>query len=251
MKKMFHIIGLLFFLVVSGCASKPERVGFDAKKASVANTELGVAYLSKGQHKVAMNKLKKALAYDDDNANAHHYIAELYRRLKENELADKHFKAALDLSEEDSSVKNNYGIFLCGTGSYDKGLKLFNQVLEDPLYSNKGQAYENMGLCSEKQGNILKSEMYFKTALKFDKNLPSALLGLAQISFDTKKIKMASAYLSRYKKVARQTSQSLWLELLIAKKTGRKGQAGSMALKLQQYFPDSKEAKLLKKLKLR
>jgi type IV pilus assembly protein PilF len=248
---MFQIIGLLFFLVVSGCASKPERVGFDAKKASVANTELGVAYLSKGQYKVAMTKLKKAIAYDDDNANAHHYIAELYRRLEENTLADEHFNKAMELAEEDSSIKNNYGIFLCGTGSYERGLKLFNKVLADPLYSDKGQAYENMGLCTEKQGNIRNAEMYFETALKFNKRLPSALLGLAQIAFDKNKIKDASAYLSRHNKIARQTSQSLWLGLLIARKTGHKGRVGSMALKLKQYFPDSKEVKLLKKLKLR
>lgn len=251
MRTMFHIIGLSFFLIVTGCAGKPEREGFDAKKASVANTELGVAYLSKGQYKVAMVKLKKAIAYDDDNANAHHYIAELYRRLEENELADKHFKAAMDLSENDSSLKNNYGIFLCGTGSYEKGLKLFNKVLADPLYRDKGQAYENMGLCAEKQGNILNAEMYYKTALKFNSRLPSALLGLASIAFDKKQINKSSAYLNRYNQLTQQTSQSLWLEILLARKKGLKGHAGSLAIKLKQYFPDSKEAKLLKKLKLR
>lgn len=251
MRRMFHITGLLFVLLVSGCASKAERVGFDAKKASVANTELGVAYLTKGKHKVAMNKLKKALAYDDENANAHHYIAELYRRLEENDSADEHFQRAMELAEDDSSVKNNYGIFLCGRGSYEKGLKLFNQVLTDPLYSDKGRAYENMGLCSEKQGNILNAEMYYTTALKFNANLPSALLGLAQIEFDKNNMQSAAGYLNRHNKVARESSQNLWLGLLIARKQGNKGRAGSMAIKLKQYFPDSKEAKLLKKLKLR
>jgi len=251
MRIMFHITGLLFFLVVSGCASKPERIGVDPKKVSVANTELGVAYLTKGKYKVAMSKLKKALAFDDDNADAHHYIAELYRRLEENKLAEEHFNKALDLTEEDSSIKNNYGIFLCGTGSYEKGLKLLNEVLEDPLYADKGRAYENMGLCAEKQGNILNAELYYGTALKFNKRLPSALLGLAQIEFDKNKIKEATVYLAGHNKVARPTSQSLWLELLIARKKGLKGRVGSIAVKLKQYYPSSKEAKLLKKLKLR
>ena len=251
MRKMFYITSLLFVLIISGCAGKPERAGVDPERASVANAELGVAYLAKGQNKVAMNKLKKALAYDDNNANAHHYIAELYRRLEENDLAIEHFEKAIELAEEDSSIKNNYGIFLCGTGSYEKGLKLFDKVLADPLYSDKGQAYENMGLCAEKQGNIKNAEIYFGTALKYNKKLPSALLGLAQIEFDKKNIKGASAYLTRHYEVARRTPQSLWLELLIARKTGRKGKAGSLAIKLKQYFPDSREAKLLKKLKLR
>jgi len=251
MRTVLHVTGLLFLLIVSGCASKIERVGFDPEKASVANAELGVAYLARGKYKVAMNKLKKALAFDDDNANAHHYIAELYRRLEQNDLAAEHFKKAIELDDEDSSIKNNYAIFLCGSGSYKEGLNFLNKVLLDPLYSDKGQAYENMGLCAEKSGNIFQTEKFFTTALKFNKNLPAALLGLAQISFDKKKITAANAYLARHNKVARSSSQSLWLELLIARKKGLKGRVGSLALKLKQYFPDSREVKLLEKLKLR
>lgn len=251
MRVVFHAAGLLFLLIVSGCATKTERAGFDPVKASAANTELGVAYLARGKYKVAMVKLKKAVEFDDDNADAHHYIAELYRRLEQSDLANEHFKKAIDLNEEDSSVKNNYGIFLCGIGSYKKGLKFLNEVLLDPLYSDKGQAYENMGLCAEKEGNIRNAEKYFQSALKFNKNLPAALLGMAQISFDKGKVTSATTYLSRHNKVARPTSQSLWLELLLARTKGLKGQVGSIALKLKQYFPDSREVKLLKKLKLR
>lgn len=251
MRNVFQIIGLMFLLAVTGCASKVERTGFDGVKASVANADLGVAYLAKGNRKVAMLKFKKSLAFDSKNINANHYIAELYRRLDQNDLANEHFMIALELDGNDSAIKNNYGIFLCGIGSYEKGYKLFNQVLSDPLYSEKGQVYENMGLCAEKQGNIFTSEKYFKTALKFNKKLPAALLGLAQIEFDKRKLQQAIIYLDRHNKISRASAQSLWLGLLIARKNGLKGKVGSMALKLKQYFPDSREVQLLKKLKLR
>ena len=140
---------------------------------------------------------------------------------------------------------------MCGTGSYKKGLAYLNKVLLDPLYSNKGQAYENMGICVEKQGNIKKAEQYYISALKFNMNSPSALLGLAQIEFDKRNVKLASEYLKRHNKLARPTPQSLWLGLIIARKQGLKGKAGSLAIKIKQYFPDSKEAKYLEKLKIR
>ncbi len=251
MRMMFHVTSLLFLFIVSGCATKTERAGLDHKKIAVANTELGVAYLAQGKYENAMLKLKKALKHDSDNSNAHHYIAELYRRLQQNDLADEHFRRAMELNEEDSSIQNNYGIFLCGIGSYEEGLKLLNKVLVDPLYSNKGQVYENMGLCVEKQGNVKHTEKYFETALKFNNRLPSALLGLAQINFDKGKINAASDYLTRHYKIAKPTSKSLWLELLVARKKGLKGRAGSLAIKLKQYFPDSQETKLLRKLNLR
>ncbi len=251
MRTVFHVTGLLLLLIVSGCTVQTQRAGIDPIKVSIANAELGVAYLQKGRYKVAMEKLKKAIEYDDDNANAHHYIAELYRRLDQNDLADEHFNTALELDENNSSIKNNYGIFLCSTGSYEKGIVLLNKVLLDPLYSNKGQAYENMGLCAEKRGNILNSKNYYEAALKFNRNLPSALLGLAQIAFDNQNVNTASEYLNRHNKISRETAQSLWLGILIARKKGLKGRAGSMAIKLKQYFPDSEEAKYLKKLKIR
>ena len=251
MRKVFQIFGLVLLLAVSGCASQVERVGFNAEKASIANTDLGVAYLAQGKYNVAMTKLKKALSYDDENVKANHYIADLYRRLEQNDLAEKYFHKAMELDENDSSIKNNYAIFLCGTKSVDKGLELLNKVLLDPLYADKGQVYENMGLCVEKQGNIQYTEQYFKTALKFNSRLPAALLGMAQISFDKNNITAASDYLTRHNKVNRSTSQSLWLELLISRKRGLKGKVGSIAAKLKQFFPDSREVKLLKKLKLR
>lgn len=251
MRKMFQIFGLVLAVTISGCASQVERVGFDAEKASVANTDLGVAYLAQGKYNVAMTKLKKALKYNDENVKANHYIADLYRRLEQNDLAEHHFHKAMELDENDSSIKNNYAIFLCGTKSVEKGLELLNEVLLDPLYADKGQVYENMGLCVEKQGNIQHTEQYFKTALKFNPRLPAALLGMAQISFDKNDVAAASDYLTRHNKVNRSTSQSLWLELLISSKRGLKGKVGSIAAKLKQFFPNSREVKLLKKLKLR
>ena len=251
MKRLFQLSSLLFVLLLNGCASQAERAGVNYKKASIANSELGVAYLAQGQNKVAMGKLKKAIAYDAENANAHHYIAELYRRLEQNELAAEHFTKALELKPKDSSIKNNYAVFLCGIGSFDKGMNLLTGVLADPLYSNKDQAYENMGLCAEKQGNVQVAESHFLTALKLNRNLPNSLLGMAKIEFDKQNIKSATSYFEKHNKISRHTPQSLWLGVLIERKNGRKGQSGSYAVLLKGRFPDSKEAKFLKKLKIR
>ena len=67
MRTAYYITGLLFVLISSGCSMQTQREGFDNKKVSIANTELGVAYLRQGKNKVAMNKLKKAMEYDDEN----------------------------------------------------------------------------------------------------------------------------------------------------------------------------------------
>ena len=48
MRTMFHVTGLLFLLVISGCATKVERAGINPQKVASANTELGIAYLGQG-----------------------------------------------------------------------------------------------------------------------------------------------------------------------------------------------------------
>ena len=251
MRKISYLLIMMLLLSLGGCAMEVERKGIDVKKASAANANLGVAYLSRGNYEYAMNKLKKAIKYDDDNANAHSYIGELYRRLGENDLAREHFEKAMDLAPDDSSIKNNYGVFLCGAGAYGKGMKYLSEALADPLYGDKGRAYENMGICSQNQGNIKKSEEYFTKALTLNENLPASLLGLAQIEFDKQHIKIAASYLDRYNKIAPHTPQSLWLGVLIERKRGHKGKAGSYAVFLKGKFPESKEAMLLEKLERR
>ena len=134
MRTMFHVTGLLFLLIVSGCAVKTERVGINSEKASIANTELGVAYLAQGKYKIAMTKLKKAIEYDSNNGDAHHYIAELYRRLDQNDLADEHFRLAIELNEEDSAIKNNYGIFRKRLTERELGIKKRKNVERENRY---------------------------------------------------------------------------------------------------------------------
>ena len=81
--------------------------------------------------------------------------------------------------------------------------------------------------------------------------MPASLLGLAQIEFDKQHIKIAASYLDRYNKIAPHTPQSLWLGVLIERKRGHKGKAGSYAVFLKGKFPESKEAMLLEKLERR
>lgn len=248
MKKWFVV---LLLVVLSGCATKSERAGVDVKKAAEANAALGGAYLARGQYEVALRKLNRALEYDEENVDAHHYLGELYRRVGDNDLAQVHYLKALELTPDNSALKNNYGVFLCSTESYEKAKKYFDEVLEDSIYKEKDQVYENIGLCALQKGNVLLAERNFEKGLKLNQNLPRALLGMAQIEFDKQHIKQATSYLNRYNSIAQHTAQSLWLGILIEKRNGNKSKVGTYSVYLKDKFPDSKETKLLKKMEKR
>lgn len=248
---MKSAIGLLFVtltLLMSACVSEPQRENEDLNDASDYNAQLGLAYIQQGRYDTALSKLKKSIEQNPDNAVAQHYIAELYRRLGEMDKAQTHFERALDLQPKNSSLLNNYGVFLCDEKKYQQAYSYFDKVLKDPLYPAKGAVYENVGLCAQAQGDIAKAEENLKFALRMNPQSPKSLLAMAQISFDKQKYATARKYYYDYLENARQTAESLWLGILLENRSGNKNRMASYKVLLKGKYPDSKEAALLKKM---
>ncbi len=250
MKQVLTLLLLSTALFLSGCATDPEVEAAKERQieASGYNADLGLAYMRQGRNSLAIEKLKKALEQDPKNPRAHHYIAQLYSMLDEKHKAETHFRKALALTPDDSMLKNNYGVFLCGEGKYDEASGYFIQVLEDPLYVNKGPVYENLGLCAMDKGDITVAEFNLKKALKWMPDSPKSLLAMGQLSFDTGNYSNARLYLYKYLQNARHNAASLWLGILLERRSGNKNRVASYETLLKGKFPDSKEAMLLKKL---
>ena len=120
--------------------------------------------------------------------------------------------------------------------------------LSDSLYDNKAQSYENIGVCQLRQGQIIKAEKAFKQALQLNSKMPTSLLKLAQLRFDSGNSVAAYSLYSRYIAIAQHTSESLWLGILLESGRGAKNTVSSYKVKLKGKYPDAKETKLLLKL---
>lgn len=245
-KNLILICGLSVLL--SACATGSGIDKDNAKRAAVINAQLGVGYMRQGKYDVAKEKLEKALGQDSENGDIYHYMAELYRRVNEPELAEQNYQQALRYNKEDTALMNNYAVFLCGQKKYKQANDYFDKVMDDPVYQRKDLVFENMGICAQQQGNLLLAEEHLNTALGMNPRLPTTTLYLAQINFDKQLLKQADFYYKRYIKMAQQTPQSLWLGYLLETQIGNKNQAASYAVILKGKFPTSKEAKLLRKL---
>lgn len=221
----------------------------DAEKASDLNAELGLAYLQKGRYDQSLVKLRKSISLNPDNATAYLYMAELYRQLDENEMAEKYFNKAINKDPENSSINNNYGAFLCANKDFEKAFKYFDIALENPVYRDRAKVFENIGLCSQEKGNIKVARDNYIEAIRLNPNLGTSLLAVAQLDFDNQNIKSAAKYYKYYSRVARQTSESLWLGILIARKQSDTKAVGSLSWSLERKYPKSKETKWLKRLK--
>lgn len=238
----FLLSSVLALLV--GCAGTPERATTDFKKAAQLNAELGLNYMAQGKNELAMEKLLKAVEYDDESVEAHHYIAELYRRLERKDEAEQHFRRAVDLAPKDSAIQNNYGVFLCSAKRYDEGVTRLLKAVENPVWPGRGQAYENLGQCLQEKGDMVGAEQYYREALKVNVNLPKTLLALADISLQQGNYISARAFLQRYAQVAPHTPRSLWLGIRIERVLGDRDALASYGLSLRNNFPAAAETRL-------
>ncbi|HHS84114.1 MAG TPA: type IV pilus biogenesis/stability protein PilW [Gammaproteobacteria bacterium] len=234
----------VFILValLAGCGSAPKdefrtNSSVSATTAAEANANLGLGYMRQGNYSEALTKLERALQQNPKLARAHHYIAELYNRLNERELADKHYAAALKLDPRDASAHNNYGAFLCAQGRYEEAEPHFLAAVRNPLYNGRAASYENAALCASRAGDDVKAEKYFHAALELNSRLPRALYRLAEINYRKQHYLPARAYLQRYEAIAAPVAESLWLGFRIEKQAGNEQAAEEYARQLEQSHP--------------
>jgi len=236
-----RLLLIVFILFLTGCASSSKN-SMNDKEQAVLNLQLGARYMEMGMLSVAKEKLEKANQLDSDNAEVHNALAVLNERLKRYDVSRTHFEKAMDLNPDNASIKNNYGRFLCATGSYQEGVVLLKQALAMPLNDRRWFALTNMGLCYLKQGKKNQAEMAFRKALQENTSYSPALLEMQKISYQHRNYLSARAFLERYLAVAKQTSESLWVGLQTERALGDKTQAEQYRQQLLTLFPASKQA---------
>lgn len=239
------LVTVLLFSFLTACTTERYISSEDRKRASDINAQLGLGYLKQGQYERAMKKLDKSLNFNDQNASAYHYKAEVYRRLNEPDKARDLFNQAMELAPKDQIIRNNYGVFLCDVGEFGEAIKIFEQSLNDTFFTNKASVYENIGLCNLRRNNITAAENAFKEALKLNSRMPKSLIQLSQIRFDAGLKQESYRLFNQYVAIAPHTPESLWLGILLENERGAKNTVATYKVKLKGKYPDAKETKLL------
>lgn len=244
---------LLLSLGLTGCGPKQQETNGKAAsqsdryaRASHINVQLGLGYLQKGQTTRAKQKLLLALKQAPKSAEANDAMAYFLEATGEKEDADKYYQRAIKLSNNQGAPLNNYGTFLCREGKYKLADSYFRRAVKDKDYVNLADAYENAGLCALQLPNYKRAEFYFKQALAKDPERPNSLLELAEISYRKGQNKNAEKYLNRYRHLAKETPQSLYLNYRVATRLHKKKTAHRFAQQLMKQYPKSAQAKLYK-----
>jgi type IV pilus assembly protein PilF len=241
------LVLLLGALLLTGCASPANKASDSpsrARKAAATNTSLGRQYIDLGKYEIALEKLKRAVAYDKTYAPAHTLLGVLHETLGQRDQAMKEYRLAVRYDPDDGDVNNNYAVFLCGQNKGEEADQYFQVAMEDPFYDTPKVLYANAGLCALQANNLDKAERYLRQSLEYDEKFAAALLPMAELQFRGGSFLNARAFLQRFEAVGESDAQSLLLGYRIESALGDTATADKYRRDLLGSFPDSAEAKL-------
>ena len=238
-----RMVVLVLVLLITACTSSGG--GDEAKnnrRAAETNTSLGQGYIQREQYEIALEKLKRALAYDMTYAPAHTMLGVLYEILGDLQQAEKEYAKAVKYDDSDGEVNNNYGVFLCRIGKGKQAERYFQKAVEDLFYRTPEVAYANAGNCALELGDLDKADAFLRQSLEYNDKLPSALISMADVSYQMNNYLRARAFLQRYGSVGAWNANSLLLGYRIESKLGDTKSANRYRQELLERFPDSSQA---------
>lgn len=229
-------------LLLGACASGTKELG-TSKEESPGDLYVRIAaeYYRLGEIEPALQNAQKALEEDSDNAQAHNVLATIYQRLEQNELAEKHFRAALQLAPQDPYTLTAWGNYLCERRKFSEAETQYEKALANPLFSAPWIAEANAGVCARKAGRSAKAEQHLRSALSANPRYATALYEMAELEYSRSKYKSARNYLDRLFKIRGYTPKSLLLGVQVERKLGSRKRARNYEKLLRKRFPDTPE----------
>ena len=242
------ILVIAFLLPACGSNIKEDKAERNRKEASATNVQLGVGYLRRGEYEISEEKLLKAIEQDSENVAAYTTMAFLLMQINKMEEAEEYYLDALDIKENDPELRNGYGTYLCRTGRTDDAMEQFKEAYSNPFYKTAYLAYANAGTCLLQAEHYTWAEKMLRKALKYQPELSSALISMAELAIKTKRFMMSRAYVQRYHAINKPSAESLWVQVQAERALGAKEHYYKYARQLLDEFPDSEQAGLVGEL---
>jgi type IV pilus assembly protein PilF len=234
-------------MLLGGCGqapTKPDPESAEQRPAEIY-VQLSVAYLQEGNYETALAKAQKAFELDPNYPPAHNALGLICNQMGNNGKAEEHFKRAITLDPNEGGALNNYGQLLCQLNRPEEAAAMFDRSIASPDYGTPEIAHANAGVCALQNKDTAKAESHFRAALEREPNLPTALIEMADLSYQKGDPLVARNFLQHYLDTSGPSSRSLWLGVRIERKLGNREAASKYAQTLSSGYPRSPEARQL------
>lgn len=192
MKNLICLFFALLFLI--SCAVKDPDIG-NKKEIAVATQRLGEIYYGEGKYTAALKTLLEAHKTIPDDPYLLNSLGLVYMAKDRDDLAETHFKKALDFKPDYTQAKNNLGAAYLRQEKWDLAIQCFEEVSENLLYATPEMPLSNLGWVYFNREMYGRAKTYFEKSLEIRPNFLFAVHGLASIYIKTARYAMARNFL--------------------------------------------------------
>ena len=133
--KIILLCTLTLFLF--SCSPIPKIIVLHDPLTADEHLSLGLSYESNGEFDIAIKEYKKALKKDKKDHRPLYYLGNAYYQKREYEKAEKFYIKALDITQDNSDIRNNISWLYIDTNRFDDALKeiyIALTIKTDPNY---------------------------------------------------------------------------------------------------------------------
>lgn len=149
---------------MAGCVTTQKK----SEQASL-HLQLAMSLIQQQNYPVALQELLISQDLDPSNADTQAYLGFVYFIRERNDLAEKHFKKAVQINPKFSDAKNNLARVYVETGRSKEAEVLLKEVLNDYTYSDFSRAHFNYGLLEFNRKNYKSSLASFNKSIQQDR----------------------------------------------------------------------------------
>lgn len=206
------LTGLLAACAMDHRQDEVDEDGHSPASTARINTQLGMEYLKANDVERARSKFLTAINQAPELPEVWYGMAYFMEQTHNFEDANKYYLKALTLAPKRGDVHNNYGTFLCHTGSYQASIRQFQLAVKDTTYLTPADALENAGFCALKIPDKTLAAYYLQRATQEDAMRKNSFLALAGIYLEIGKPLTARNSLDRFLAISPPTPESRRLE---------------------------------------
>jgi Tfp pilus assembly protein PilF len=193
---MKHVLALLLFLGIAGCASGRDQL-FGKSDPAAYHYQMGLSYLGERNFTSALIELTEAEKLDPDNPDLLYNLGLAYMGKQRPDLAEPRLQKAIMLKPNNSAARNDLGVAYLELKRWDSAIQQFKIVKDDIFYENSENASINLGLAYLGKGDYPKALEELRAVAAGNRRNPVVYLSLGRVLFAMEKTEQA---ITEYKK---------------------------------------------------
>lgn len=239
------LIGWIVAAALLLCGCVPTAEG-PTQQSAKTQYMLGVSAMGEGRPTEALQKFLLAAEADPRDADIQAGLAQAYMRKGAYDLAEKHFRKAIDLSDGQPRYYNNLGALFLTMERYDDAIVAFRKAADNLLFPSPEIAWSGIGAAYFRKHDYAAAEQAYAKARNFNPRYSQVYFGLGEIYYNQERmVEAADAFARTVELSPNYAPGHYWLGLA-SMKIRDHARARAAFLETIKLAPESDQARLAK-----